>query len=590
MLELWGGHECTANRIRDSYRDQTLISGHEVRIGDLDRFAALGCRALRYPVLWERVSPSHPELADWRWSDARLQRLKSLSIRPIVGLTHHGSGPLYTHLLDPDFATGLAAHAEAVARRYDWIEDWTPVNEPLTTARFSALYGHWYPHAIDEAAFWTALLNQIDAVRLSMRGIRRVRPEARLIQTEDLGRTYATAPLQKQAEFENLRRWLTWDLLSGRVDRQHGLFDRLSRHGLADRLLAIADAPCPPDVLGVNHYLTSERFLDHRVERYPSKTWGGSDIQAYADVEAVRVLVPEPDGLEGVLREAHARYGLPIAVTEIHNGCTREEQMRWLLDAWRTAQRLRQEGVAIEAVTAWSLLGAFDWDSLLTRSAGRYEAGAFDVSGLTPRPTGVASLMKALADGAAPPPAALGAGWWRRDIRLEHRPVRRESDDLPPRRFEAPEAAPPLVIVGLGALCDTLTSACLWRGLAYRTADLDIDASAVAALIDEAEPWAVVGVADMAGQWLAACAARWLPLMLLLNDGSPSPAMEQRVLAVCSHALVARLEPAPDARAMIDAALDLLIDGERGVCHLADPVRAMEVRDAEVTPRASAGG
>jgi dTDP-4-dehydrorhamnose reductase len=44
-----------------------------------------------------------------------LARLRELSIRPIVGLVHHGSGPAYTNLLDPGFAAGLAAHAEAVA-------------------------------------------------------------------------------------------------------------------------------------------------------------------------------------------------------------------------------------------------------------------------------------------------------------------------------------------------------------------------------------------------------------------------------------------------------------------------------------------
>ena len=43
----------------------------------------------------------------------------------------------------------LAQHAENVARRYPWLEMFTPVNEPLTTARFSGLYGHWYPHRHD---------------------------------------------------------------------------------------------------------------------------------------------------------------------------------------------------------------------------------------------------------------------------------------------------------------------------------------------------------------------------------------------------------------------------------------------------------
>jgi dTDP-4-dehydrorhamnose reductase len=260
MLELWGGHECTVNRTRDGCRDQTVLSGHEVRIDDLERFAQLGCRALRYPVLWERVSPSRPDQRDWGWSDERLARLRELSIRPIVGLVHHGSGPAYTDLLDAGFAAGLAAHAEAVAVRYPWIDDWTPVNEPLTTARFSALYGHWYPHVADEVSFWTALLNQIDGVRLSMKAVRRINPDARLIQTEDLGRTYATPPLREQARFDNLRRWMTWDLLTGRVTADHGLFERLSRFGLADRLRAIADDPCPPDVIGVNHYLTGTAF------------------------------------------------------------------------------------------------------------------------------------------------------------------------------------------------------------------------------------------------------------------------------------------------------------------------------------------
>lgn len=577
MLELWGGHECTVNRTHEGYRDQTLICGHETRLDDLERFAALGCRALRYPVLWERVSPDRMAEADWRWSDERLARMRALSLRPIVGLCHHGSGPAHTHLLDAEFAPGLAAHAQAVARRYDWIEDWTPVNEPLTTARFSALYGHWYPHAADETAFWTALLNQVDAVRLSMQAIRQVRPTARLIQTEDLGRTYATTPLRAQADFENLRRWLTWDLLMGRVDRGHGMFERLARHGLGDRLLAIADAPCPPDLLGVNHYLTSERFLDHRLERYPPERHGGNDIQAYADVEAVRVLLPGPDGLEGVLREAHDRYGLPIAVTEIHNGCTREEQMRWLLEAWRTAQHLREDGVPIEAVTVWSLLGAFDWDSLLTRSTGAYESGAFDLCDGAPRATGLAVLMKALANDAPPPPAALGAGWWRRDIRLEYQPVRRPSEDPPPRRAQAPDPAPPLLILGEGAFRDAIARACEWRGLDYRM--IAMQEAASGDLIDANAPWAVVGGFDLGVvedatvlRWAAACAVRGLPFLTFSRapDTGEPIGSEPELLAMDARILIARTSPSVSNLAAlekkpIDAALDLLIDGERGV-------------------------
>ena len=44
---------------------------------------------------------------------------------------------------------------------------------------------------------------------------------------------------------------------------------------------------------------------------------------------------------------------------------------------------------ARQAVTAWSLLGAFDWNSLLTLEAGHYEPGVFDVR-LSPDGTRIA--------------------------------------------------------------------------------------------------------------------------------------------------------------------------------------------------------
>ena len=140
-LELWGGHECTVNRIADSWHDQTLLSGHETRLDDLELFASLGIRSLRYPALWERIAPQHPQQRDFTWTDERLAEIRRLGVNPILTLCHHGSGPHYTSLLQDDFATGLAGHARAVAQRYPWVRDWTPVNEPLTTARFSALYG-----------------------------------------------------------------------------------------------------------------------------------------------------------------------------------------------------------------------------------------------------------------------------------------------------------------------------------------------------------------------------------------------------------------------------------------------------------------
>ena len=491
-LELWGGVECTVNRIGDRYRDQTRLSGHHDRLDDLGRIAALGVRRLRYPVLWERVAPDRPEDRDWRWSDQRLTRLRELDVKPIVGLLHHGSGPRYTSLLDPAFPALLGDYAGAVAVRYPDVNDWTPVNEPLTTARFSALYGHWYPHARDERLFWTAMLNQIDGTRAAMRAIREINGEARLIQTEDLGRCYATAAKLPVAEHYNERRWMTWDLLAGRVTRQHPLWETLDRCGLADRLRSIADDPCPPDLLGVNHYVTSDRFLDDRAHGEPLPEVG------YHDIAAVRALAAPPAGLAGALTEAWSRYGRPLAVTECHLSCTREEQLRWIAQAWTTCGTLRRDGIDVQALTAWALFGSFDWDSLLTREVGSYESGAFDVRSGTPRATAVAALLPSLAVGAALPEwikTVVGErGWWHRDVRFETFANPAAGGASWPS--SDPRSTPLLITGAAGTMGQAFARLCRLRGLAHVLTNVALDdPDTIAAVLDAHRPWAVVDAA-----------------------------------------------------------------------------------------------
>jgi dTDP-4-dehydrorhamnose reductase len=513
-IELWGGVECTVNRVGDRYRDQLRLSGHHDRLDDLDRFAALGIRTLRYPVLWERTAPAGEP--DWTWPDERLHRIRALGMRPIVGLVHHGSGPPHTHLLDDGFAAGLGRHAGAVAARYPWVEAWTPVNEPLTTARFAALYGHWYPHAAGERAFWLALLNQVDATRAAMTAIRRIIPAAQLVQTEDFGRTYATDALAEQAAFDNLRRWASWDLLFGHVDTSHPLFARLHRMGLGDRLRAIADDPCPPDIVGVNHYLTSDRFLDHRLDRYPPHLHGGNERMRYADTEALRARRAMPAGLGGALRETWQRYRTPIAVTEVHNGCTRDEQLRWAAQAWDTARAVAAEGAEIRAVTAWALLGSHGWDTLLTAD-GRYEPGLFDVADGVPRETALAALWRGLPLDAPRHPVALEPGWWQRPDRLIY------GEPLPPT-----ENGPgrPLLICGeAGRSREAIVEACAARAIRHMVVDQN---AATATLLRTSHAWGVFGT-DRHAIVARACATARIPFSTL-PTGAEAPAKAHALL------------------------------------------------------------
>ena len=499
-LALWGGIECTVARIGDAFRNQAGETGHSDRLGDLDAIAALGIRTLRYPVLWETISPDDPAQADWQWHDTRLGRLRELGIDPIAGLVHHGSGPRYTSLLDPAFPALLAEHARRVATRYPWITRFTPVNEPLTTARFSGLYGHWYPHGRSIEIFLQALVTQCRATVLCMQAIRHVTPGAQLIQTEDLGKVFSTPEMNYQAEHENQRRWLGFDLLCGRVDCRHPWYHRFVKAGIDDTALRFfRDNACPPDVIGINHYLTSERFLDHRRDRYPSHHHAANQQDTYADVEAVRIDFPRPcTGPVERLREAWERYGLPLAVTEAHHGCSRDEQLRWLMEVWEAAGTLRKEGVDIQAVTIWSLFGCVDWNTLLTQPNGFYESGVFDARCIPPRPTALAGAAHALATtGTFDHPVLDQHGWWRRPERCYQPASSSSATSIALGNHHGRRC---IAITGAtGTLGGAFARICGHRGLdvdLLSRTEMDItSAASIETALQRHRPWAVVNAA-----------------------------------------------------------------------------------------------
>lgn len=496
-VEVWAGIECTINRVRDSYFDQLNYADHYKRQSDLDLFADLGIKKIRYPILWERHKPQADTNISWDATDRSLNRLKELGIQPIAGLVHHGSGPSYASIETEQFATGLAEFALQVAQKFPWIEYYTPINEPLTTARFCGLYGFWYPHQNTDKDFIRLLMHETKATVLAMRAIRTINPQAKLIQTEDLGKTYSTPLLKYQASFENKRRWLSFDLLLGRVDKEHPLYRYITvKCGVTpEELQFFIDNPCPPDILGFNHYLTSERYIDENLKKYPRHTRGGNGRHKYADVEAVRVDLNEKTGAYQLLREAWDHFKLPMAITEVHLGCTREEQLRWVKEMWDTGNQLKSEGVDMRAITAWAVLGSYGWNKLLTKRKGKYEPGVFDLRASQPRPTALAKLIKSLSTGAEfSHPVLESKGWWRKDFRVLYflNNIRKISNES--------KTSQPLLILGkTGTLGNAFARVCELRGIHYQLLDRKdfnlVDLAQMESVIKEKRPWAIVNAA-----------------------------------------------------------------------------------------------
>ncbi|MFP5386219.1 MAG: sugar nucleotide-binding protein [Bacteriovoracia bacterium] len=498
-LEMWGGIECTLNRVGDRYINQCEKNGHNHRLTDLALFKELGIKKLRYPCLWELVAPKDLDHCNWSWLDERLSELKRLDQKFIAGFLHHGSGPVYTSLIDPQFPQKLATYARLFATRYPWVSDYTPINEINTTARFSLLYGHWYPHLQNTALYLKSILIQCKGTILAMKEIRRINPGAKLIQTDDLGKCQSTPELQEQRDLENERRWLAWDLLCGKVNKDHALYHLFLKEGITPQELEwFEENPFPPDLIGINHYQLSNRYLDHRIEMFPEWSHGGNGTQVYADVGAVDTGLVDPVYPDVLLREAWERFGIPLAITECHARGRRESQMRWLNLIWNTCKNLRSEGIPIEAVTAWSLTGTYDWHNLCTKCENFYEPGVFDLRNpsKTPQWTALATMIRSLATKGSFESPLLGAdGVWETGRRILF--------NVKPGQFtsiiQKENSRPILITGGSGTLGQAFARICGARNIHYKLlsrSELELTSrKSIEEALEFYDPWAVINAA-----------------------------------------------------------------------------------------------
>ena len=69
-----------------------------------------------------------------------VRRLKERDIVPIVDLCHFGVPDWIGDFQNPDFPELFAEYARAFARRFPWVQFYTPVNEMFICAMFSAGY------------------------------------------------------------------------------------------------------------------------------------------------------------------------------------------------------------------------------------------------------------------------------------------------------------------------------------------------------------------------------------------------------------------------------------------------------------------
>lgn len=381
-IEFIGGFESTYLPAHDT--DVFETSGHDRQWRqDLFLLRSCGVTRLRYPVRWHRVEAAPGEF-DWSATDEVLTFMRDHGLSPIVDLVHHTSYPAWLAggFADPQFAPAYRRFAEAFARRYPWVGEYTLFNEPFSTLFLSGHEGIWPPYHQGLESFTALLVSVLPAVADTAGLYRELLPDARHVWVDacerhsgcdDVGREYAA--------YANDRRFAVLDAMLGRLgDHEDRPFVRELMRAGGRPLLDLE--PVHVDVVGLDYY--------------PHCQWQfGEDIST--------VPSPEPPPLSSLIVEYAERYGRPVALTETNIRGFASDRATWLKYTLEQCELAAAAGVDVDGFCWFPFVDSCDWDSLLYRCDGNVDpVGVVSLGADGQRqPTAMTVSFSAAAHGAA---------------------------------------------------------------------------------------------------------------------------------------------------------------------------------------------
>jgi beta-glucosidase/6-phospho-beta-glucosidase/beta-galactosidase len=330
---------------------------------DFDCAEEIGVTHLRYgPPL--HMTWLGDDRYDWSVADETFGDLQHRALVPIVDLCHFGVPDWVGNFQNPDFPALFAKYAEAFARRFPWVQLYTPVNEIYVCALFSAKYGWWNEQLTTDRGFVTALKHLAKANVLAMQAILRVRADAIFIQSESSEYFHAKNPRAiAPAELMNELRFLSLDLNYGRRVGSE-MYEYLLDNGMTrdEYHFFLGHGMKHHCIMGNDYYVTNEHLVGHD---------GGSSPSG------------EIFGYYVITKQYYDRYRLPVMHTEtnIREGDTGNEAVQWLHKEWANLLRVRNDGVPIVGFTWYSITDQVDWDTALREPNGRVNPlGLFDLN------------------------------------------------------------------------------------------------------------------------------------------------------------------------------------------------------------------
>jgi beta-glucosidase/6-phospho-beta-glucosidase/beta-galactosidase len=318
-----------------------------------------------------------------------MQWLRASGITVIADLCHFGTPSWIGGFQDPALPVHHAAYARAFARRYPWVRHYTPVNEIFVAATFSAMLGWWNECLTDPVAFARALRHLCLAHELAVEAILDARGDAIIVQAESVEHfepADSSAGAVAGAAFWNAARFAALDLTLGRTPAPE-IRDLLAEAGMttADYAFFRERRAAGRRWLGVDYYVTSEHVVR---------------------ADGNRATATQRAGLAAVAGAYHARYGLPLFITETSRESA--QAVHWLAEQWDEVQRLAAADVPVVGFTWFPLIDTVDWQHALRVARG--DVDRIGLHGLDRAPHAVAGAYAALIASAGRRPLAAASG------------------------------------------------------------------------------------------------------------------------------------------------------------------------------------
>ena len=344
----------------DRWRDDFSLVKHD-----------LGLCCLRFGPPYHATHVG-PHRYDWAFADETFAELRRLKIEPVVDLCHFGVPDWAGDFQNPDWPALFADYAGAFAARFPWVRWYTPVNEIMIAATFSARYGWWNERLASDRAFVTSLKHLCRANVLAMDAIAGATPGAVFVQSETSEHHVPIrASCLEHTHFLNQRRFLAFDLTYGQPV-EAGVYAYLLDNGLTrdEYDWFRTRARRPRRVMGNDYYLTNEHFVHE-----DGGLSGSGEMFGYAFIT----------------RRYFDRYRLPVFHTET-NVPDPDLAPAWLRRQAMNVYQLLREGVPVLGFTWYPLTDLIDWDTQLREANGRVvPCGLYD---LDRRPRPVAAMYR----------------------------------------------------------------------------------------------------------------------------------------------------------------------------------------------------